>query len=232
MEGWVLAETDSEMGRVWWWGPVLAGSMTATFDETAGALFETALGTLEGYDEHELALDHRSASLATFAIRHGFERQASSAALTTPPFDSVTSPTDNGVVELDERHHDSVMALHDEFFPGTHTPGSKIVEADDDRGRLVIEGTTAGDAVGYVATEMQSDASLYIDYLGVATDRRGEGLGRRLVSEAMRRGTIAGATHAHLTVRTANDAARQLYRSLGFVEERILVPYRRGFTLD
>jgi ribosomal protein S18 acetylase RimI-like enzyme len=39
------------------------------------------------------------------------------------------------------------------------------------------------------------------------------------------------ATHAHLTVRSANDAARRLYASLGFTEERVLVPMRRGFTL-
>jgi hypothetical protein len=39
------------------------------------------------------------------------------------------------------------------------------------------------------------------------------------------------ATHAHLTVRLGNVAARRLCGSLGFTEERVLVPMRRGFTL-
>lgn len=68
--------------------------------------------------------------------------------------------------------------------------------------------------------------------IGVAVNERRSGLGRRLVSEALRRGAESGATHAHLGVRANNIAARRLHASLAFDEERVVVPYCRGFTLD
>lgn len=234
--GWLIAETDADMGRVWWWGPILPGAPVDEFADVSDSLFETAYGSLAEYGEHECAFDDRSVALASFADRHGFVANAASAVLATPTFDNVARTPDHGVITIDERHHRSVIALHDDVFAATHTPGAKLVATDDSHVRLVIEdddsGRGAGLVVGYVATEMQSDGSLYIDYLGVAEDRRGEGFGRRLVAEAMRRGAASGATHAHLTVRTANESARRLYHSLGFIEQRILVPYRRGFTLD
>ena len=229
--GWVLAETDPEMGRVWWWGPVLPDSEPETFAALADRLFETALATLSDFNEHELALDSRSDSLAAFAERHGFTLSDASAMLTTAPFVGSTLTAEHSVVPIAQRHHRSVSALHDRLFPGTHTLGARIVEADREHLRLVIEDDDGANVIGYVATELQSDASLYIDYLGVAPDQRRRGVGRRLVTEAMRLGADAGATHAHLTVGTSNPAALELYRSLGFIEERILVPYRRGFAL-
>ncbi|MEM7285141.1 MAG: GNAT family N-acetyltransferase [Actinomycetota bacterium] len=88
-----------------------------------------------------------------------------------------------------------------------------------------------GAVVGYVAYEMQADGSGYIDYLAVDETLRGRGLGRALVSTATADLVTSGATHAHLTVREANAAARALYASLDYEEERIAIPYRRGFTL-
>ncbi|MGB3734514.1 MAG: N-acetyltransferase [Ilumatobacter sp.] len=232
LQAWVLAETDPAMGRVWWWGPILTDTSAEQFVELSNLVYETAVAAVSDFGEHELALDERSVSLVSFAERHGFAPDAASAVLTTAPFGETTSSPDPDIIAIDERHHPSVISLHDQLFPGSHTTGARIVEVDDDHIRLVIQDADGDGVAGYVAAEQQHDGSLYLDYLGVAADRRCEGLGRRLVAEVMRLGAVAGATHAHLTVRTMNVAARQLYRSLGFVEERVLVPYRLGFTLD
>ena len=41
-----------------------------------------------------------------------------------------------------------------------------------------------------------------------------------------------GATSVNLTVRESNVAARALYDSLGFTTERVIRPYRKGFSLE
>lgn len=244
---WLLAEVDVDMGRVWWWGPIVADAArlpAALRDGTMDQLFAAASSVTQRWDEHELAIDDRSSMLRTFADRHGFVAEEASAMLQTPPLASTDREagsgtgahrtSDDGVLELAPRHHASVAALHDIVFPGTHTTGEKLVDAAPGRSVLVIEDdgpTVDGDIAGYVAVEVQSDGSLYIDYLAVAGHLRGRGIGRRLVSDAVARGAASGATHAHLTVRAGNVAARRLYASLWFTEVSILLPLRRGFSV-
>lgn len=237
--GWLLGETDPDMKRVWWWGPTLANSSLVAHDDESAIdrLFAAALAALGGYNEQEMAIDERSTTLSEAAQRHGLVADPGSVVLRTGPFDAAFSKGDDDVVPLAQRHHSSVIELHDELFAGTHTVGNKLVEAGNARECLVVDAdVNAPDPsqhqiIGYVATEIQGDGSLYIDYLGVAPAHRGQGHGRRLVSEAVRRGAEAGASHAHLTVRADNSAARALYASLGFVDQRVVVPYRRGFSL-
>lgn len=221
--GWLLAEVDEEMDRAWWWGPFVADGVDwdGIADRLAAALDE-AVPTSEA----ELAPDDRHAFAAGFAARHGFVPETASAVLSRlgrEPFGG-----DPHAVGMDERHRHAVARLHDELFPGTHTRGASLVEADGPR--LVAE--VDGVVVGYVAAETQSDRSGYIDYLGVDPEWRGRGAGRSLVMAATDRLIELGATGVHLTVRESNLAARNLYASLGFVEERVIRPYRRGFHLE
>jgi ribosomal protein S18 acetylase RimI-like enzyme len=230
----LLADADPEMGRVWWWGPIVADDTRLPVelrDETTDQLLAAAMASLDAFTEHEFAADGRSAMMRSFADRHGFAAEEASAVLRTEPFADADWTGDQDVVRLAERHHESVIELHDELFPGTHATGATLVSSDDVRLVLERPDDPSGERVaGYVAIEMHSDGSLYIDFLGVAVDQRGRGIGRRLISEAMRLGATSGATHAHLTVRAGNTAARRLYAAIGFVEERSVLPLRRGFS--
>ena len=80
--------------------------------------------------------------------------------------------------------------------------------------------------------EIQPGGLGYIDFVGVHTDQRGRGFGRALVHATLTELVARGVSAAHLTVRESNVAARRLYGSLGFREERLLRPYRKGFLLD
>ena len=228
--GWIAAETDLDLGRVWWWGPFLADGNEVLRDPIADALFAVGERSLNGVSEHEFAIDERSALLQRFAERHGFVAHESSVVLTTASMLGAATMLNNAVMELVEEHHDAVAALHDQIFPGTHTPGSLLVSQTDERHQRFVV-VVKGEVIGYVATIFENEQSLYIDYLGVAVKHRAVGWGRILITAAMR-ARHEDATHAHLTVRSANDAARRLYVSLGFTEERVLVPMRRGFTLS
>jgi ribosomal protein S18 acetylase RimI-like enzyme len=72
-----------------------------------------------------------------------------------------------------------------------------------------------------------------VDFIGVATDQRGSGIGRSLVVVACRElADRFGCTEVSLTVRVSNLAARRVYAACGFEEERELVPWRKGFALS
>ena len=121
-------------------------------------------------------------------------------------------------------------ALHEALFPGTHATGRQLVEDRDvDHVRLVAE--IEGRVAGYVAFEVQPDGSGYLDFLGVATEFRRRGLAAQLVRAAVTELVDRGASSIHLTVRENSHGARALYVGLGFEEERVIRPLRKGFTL-
>ena len=219
--GWLTAEFDEEMGRAWWWGPFCEARPDR--DVIADEMYR-----LVGADvgpEEEMAPDDRNSWVAACALRWGFRGEEASAVLRY--LGGGFGETDDAVAPLGDAHASAVVALHDELFPGTHTPGRMLVESTQPR-LVYLE---AGDVVGYVAAEIQSDRSGYIDYLGVRLDQRGRGVGRALVRAATNRLLGLEATSVNLTVRESNAVARALYGSLGFNEERVIRPYRKGFSL-
>ncbi|SOR77092.1 MULTISPECIES: GNAT family N-acetyltransferase [Streptomyces] len=72
---------------------------------------------------------------------------------------------------------------------------------------------------GYILVSRPVNGCSWILSLGVARDRRRQGLGRQLMVEALHRLHADGAGEARLAVDPANEAALGLYGSLGFVAE-------------
>jgi ribosomal protein S18 acetylase RimI-like enzyme len=218
--GVLLADIDPDMRRVWWVGPwadteAVAHSLLAGARQRFGHLF----------DEEELAPDSRNDVVRSIAAQLGFSEGTPSAVLSKldPSTDGITSTE-----PLTAERCDAVAELHDSLFAGTHTSGAKLVSAAGTRIRTAqIDGVT----VGYVAYEIQADGAGYIDYLGVGPNARRRGVGRALVADACRELAGEGVSAVHLTVRADAPGAADLYRGLGFIEERIIVPYRCGFTL-
>ncbi|MFO7550716.1 MAG: GNAT family N-acetyltransferase [Haliea sp.] len=227
------------MGRTWWWGPFVDDNHD--WDGIADALWLGANRRLADaiHTEQELAVDSRSRLLAAFAARHGFHAEEGSACLILKPGyefrhadADLTDAANSGVTikRVKATWAPQVAALHDTLFPSTHRTGADIATSAGTEKQCLVA-LLDGCVIGYVATENQSDQSLYIDYVGVEPDYRGRGVGRALVATACQHGFAENATHAHLTVRESNRGARALYESLGFETEQILVPYRRGFAL-
>ena len=65
----------------------------------------------------------------------------------------------------------------------------------------------------------------HVKDLAVRRDRRGEGIGRLLLGEALGRLFVEGAGRVKLEVRANNDAARGLYSDFGFVTHHVLSGY-------
>lgn len=229
-------EHDTEPPRVWWRGPFVADGVDV--DAVAEALLAAGRARLPAHvTQEEFAPDDRHAWLPAFAARHGFVAEEASAVLVRDlpgeagvPRPQAVPPDDLQVAGVDATTAPAVGALHDAIFPGTHASGSRIAAPGE--GHAVFVAVRAGEVVGYVAVERQEDGSGYVDYLGVVDRERGRGIGRTLVAA----GCVwlhdeAGCPSAHLTVRESNRGARRLYESLGFDEERLIRPWRRGFSL-
>lgn len=248
--GWLVGEVDPEIGRVWWWGPFVtegpdwAGTATALADH-AERLLPPRI------DQAELAVDSRFVELSRWAVERGFTPDPASVILTLlvdggdpGAGDPDGGDGDEAAAGLDgdgpsglvvraatEADGPAVAPLHDRLFPGTHLPGHRVVaSADEHHPRLVAE-IGPGRVVGYAAIEHSADGEIYIDFLGVDPRHRRRGAGRALVAAAVAEGRQAGLRRAALTVREDNPGARALYRSIGFSEERVLQPLRRGFRI-
>lgn len=231
--GWLIGDPDPEVGRIYWLGPFVADHDLPVdeWNSIASQLYAECRRLLpEAMSQEEIAIDARYERCQAWAAEHDFAPNPGSLAL---------------VLEADRAHLDGssltvrpvvpgdlelVGALHERLFPGTHTTGRQLVEdGDRDHVRLVTE--IDGQPAGYVAFEFQSDGAGYIDFLGVDEACRRGGFGAELVRAAVDALQQGGATPIHLTVREDNRAARRLYRSLGFREDRVIRPLRRGFTL-
>jgi ribosomal protein S18 acetylase RimI-like enzyme len=227
--GALAAEHDTEPPRVWWHGPVIAEEPSLDFLEVGGALLEAARARLPDHVvEEELAGDEAHLELAALASRYGFETAPASAVLhraSSPPPQVPEAATIRPFAEPDRG---VVAAIHDDAFPNTHTPGHRVDEGED---RWVLVADRDGEVVGYVAAERHEDGSGYIDLVGVRRDVRGAGVGAALVAASIATLADVGCEAVNLTVRESLHGARRLYERLGFTEERLVRPHRRGFRL-
>jgi ribosomal protein S18 acetylase RimI-like enzyme len=221
LTGVLMADIDEDMGRVWWIGP-----WADTIEIATGLLDEARERFGGAFREEETAPDSRNRLVRSVAAVRGFIEETASTVLSRSHLETAGQMSTHPLVEAGA---EAVASLHDRLFPGTHTTGATLVTADETRIRTVDVG---GRIAGYVAFETQPDGSGYIDFLGVEPEMRRRGLGRALVADACRELAAGGAVTVHLTVRADAHGAVDLYRSVGFVEERIIVPCRRGFNLD
>ena len=76
---------------------------------------------------------------------------------------------------------------------------------------------SAGKIAGYLCPSLVLDEGEILD-VAVVADYRGLGIGRLLVTTALRVFQERGALRVYLEVRTSNQAAISLYQALGFRE--------------
>ena len=80
-----------------------------------------------------------------------------------------------------------------------------------------VDGALIGNAGAFREERTKLRHKAWIGGVYVAPEARGRGIGHALVSAAMERArTWDGVTQLHLSVAVPNEAARQLYLSLGF----------------
>ena len=225
LAGWLIGDVDPRMGRVWWLGPFVTADSWASVADSLLASCREQLPA--GITQEEMAVDASFERCRRWAMGKGFAEEEGSYVLQLEgPIDPPSSP----VREITAADHPSVVRLHEQLFPRTHATGEQLVAAHDATHRRLVVGRV-GAIAGYVAVELQPDGSGFVDYLGVEPAQRRRGSGGDLVRAGARELRRLGADGIGLTVRAGSEGARDLYLSLGFREERFIVPLRRGFSL-
>ncbi len=228
--GFMAAEWDTAPPRVWWHGPFADFSLPC-HEDLADVLYERLrLSIPREVEEEELAVDDRHATVAGFADRHGFNPVDDPSAVLVLAKDARASCEAVPEIEVEtitDQVRPDVIRLHDQLFPGTHTPGARL--ASSEHHDVVLVAHDGVQTVGYIGAERQGDGSGYIDFVGVDEGSRGRGIGRLLVVSAVDRLRALGCGEISLTVLASNHTARRLYTMVGFEEERILRAWRKGF---
>jgi ribosomal-protein-alanine N-acetyltransferase len=122
---------------------------------------------------------------------------------------------------------DGVMAIEEVSFPTPWSRGMFLEDFPRDFSTTLVAAGTEGDVLGYAVFWTIAGESHLLN-LAVHPARRGEGIGRALLSECIRRAARARASLIFLEVRAGNEPAQRLYRSMGFVFRGI----RKGYYTD
>ncbi len=119
--------------------------------------------------------------------------------------------------EVTEDDLPELVRVDREAFPDEPYPYFVLRQLFDLHGDCLLVLDDGESLHGYVLYVTTRDGyRSWIVSLGVTRDRRGRGLGRRLMLEVLRRLRTEGVREVRLTVEPANAAAIMLYRSLGF----------------
>jgi ribosomal protein S18 acetylase RimI-like enzyme len=220
-----MVERDESIGRAWIYGPWIFGDDDAWTDRAAD-LLDAALAQLPAGADVELLGEVANVRLAALAAQFDFTASGVSHVLTIDAEGVSKLPADANR-PLREAVADDLAAIrpvHDAEFPNTHTPAARVISELV----TVVAMTDDGTVTGYAAGKVQPDGEGYIDYVGVETTARGQGIGRDLVS-ALTRELFAASPKQQVALVVDDDrvAARALYASLGFERITSMVGYRR-----
>lgn len=143
-----------------------------------------------------------------------------------------TSEPPSRVDLMREEDVGQVMAIEKASFPSPWPRGAFIEEMrSNPYARCVVTreaGAGARDRLSAYICYWILGEELLINNLAVRPDRRRLGLGRLLLTHALKEGLDSGCLVAYLEVRPSNEAAIHLYESHGFT----VVRRRKGYYAD
>ncbi len=119
---------------------------------------------------------------------------------------------------------DGVMTVEHDSFPTPWSRSSFEEELAENRLARYIVATENGVVVGYAGTWLVINEA-HVTNVAVSSQRRQNGIGRLLMESLMELARENGMESMTLEVRVSNEAARNLYRQLGFVEAGIRKNY-------
>jgi ribosomal protein S18 acetylase RimI-like enzyme len=108
--------------------------------------------------------------------------------------------------------------------PGFESVRERLAELlEEPRARVIVaeggDGTVVGVASLWIKPDLaHGDTVVEVPMLVVREEARGEGVGKALMEEVQRLAAGRGANLIELVATTQNVAAREFYRTLGFVE--------------
>ncbi len=127
--------------------------------------------------------------------------------------------------QMDVRDLPQVMAIEEASFADPWLPEAFLCEIEGPLSHAAVLEDDSG-IVGYTTFRTVVDEG-HLMNVAVASERRGEGWGRRLLTYVIETCRGRGAIYLYLEVRRSNVPARSMYERAGFVEQGIRRKYYR-----
>jgi ribosomal protein S18 acetylase RimI-like enzyme len=207
------SEFDQDLGRGWLWGPF---ALTQNWEELAAALLEKLLTILPSAVRRlDCFLNIANQRAYRFYLDHGF-RESKRSHVYVAPRPAAPLALSVPCNPLQPEQAGSFCTLHDTIFPQTYYTGQDILDQLDDDHQVFVCSDGA-DVLGYVYAILDESAEGYVEFVGVREDRRGQGLGNRLLLSALNwLFEVKHVPAVGLTVSDDQTNARSLYEKVGF----------------
>ena len=220
-------DADPEINRAWLFGPLVEHM---EWHEVADQLYAKVMPRIPvGIRDYDLFCDIQNTRMEAFAVRHGFPLHSENAVLTLTR-DKYTPHAQRrtGGIAYQEEFLESFARLHKTLFPNAYFTAQQIVEKIDENHQLFLA-VEEGQLLGYHFCKIEPESeSGYVDFIGTDSSVRGRGIGADLLASGIDWMLSAPTTQKiNLTVNADNVAARHLYKTFGFVTDRIMRGYRK-----
>ncbi|WP_235318419.1 GNAT family N-acetyltransferase [Planococcus sp. CAU13] len=138
-----------------------------------------------------------------------------------------TAEAMNASEKIGEEYHDSFARLHDEAFPKTYFNSGTILNRVSNHNNLLVIKEGKSKIKGYVYIEANPDHDEgNIEYIAVSEEFRGQGIGKRLLTDALKKFfSYPSIDEVTICVSCENAAAINLYKAAGFKEKYVLDSY-------
>jgi ribosomal protein S18 acetylase RimI-like enzyme len=213
-------EFDESLGRGWLWGPF---ALTANWDELANTLLDELLALLPpAVSRLDFFLNEANQRAYDLYLSRGFGMPKVSHVYVAPRPPTLRPLPESVCPQLEPRLAGPFADLHDAIFPNTYYTGRQIIDQLDGEHRVFVcvsgDVSAPGDEVwGYIYAIIDESAEGYVEYLGVRSDRRGQGLGKCLLLTALDwLFRVKNVSEVGLTVSDDQANARSLYEQVGF----------------
>jgi len=144
------------------------------------------------------------------------------------------SSSDLRIVEYEARHRDAFRDLNlswiEEYFEVEEIDRRQLREPEQTilrPGGAILVAEDANGVVGVCALVCHSPGRYEVSKMAVRRDLRGNGIGRRILSEAILRARGLGAKQLFVISNTVLAPALHLYRQFGFLE--VPLPAEQGY---
>lgn len=226
--GFLGINLDAGLGRMWIHGPLVQHEAWHTIADMLYWAMQPVVP--HRIHEYELFCSIDNTNCQQFARRHHFKLHGG-AAIYVYPRDKLDRIEDASVPEIEPAYYDQLARLQDQLFPRSYFSGSQLARMIDDHTR-VFATTDNGALTGYVFCRVKPElGDGYVDFVGVIEAARRRGIARRLLGRAIHWMLSFQTVDAvKLTVMTRNEAACQLYESVGFDLRQRMIAYRKHYT--
>ncbi len=135
-------------------------------------------------------------------------------------------------LELGKEHLTTVMDLEQKLFPEDAWSATSMA-SELDASHTYYLGVFDPELIGYAGLSTSAGSfSSDIQTIGIGLERRGQGLGRKLMQQLIAKAKELGSEQLMLEVRADNQAAISLYSDLGFVQIDVRKRYYQPAGVD